>query len=195
MKKIASLFFVVAFCFSWLKSSPNDFEPANSHRYNFHEVVTGRLYRSAQLDKEALDFFVKKFGIKTIVNLRGRHAGSRWWREETKFAKENSVKHFDVPMSSSKPPSRQNLLKLLKIFKDAPAPVLVHCMSGTNRTGEAAAIWLLEKEKSEKSEALEQLSDKFGYSKNLFPAKICLIEKWQGLDWVKNSYDPNEILA
>lgn len=42
---------------------------------NFHEVIPGELYRSAQPGSAVIDEAVKRYGIKTIVNLRNeRHA-------------------------------------------------------------------------------------------------------------------------
>ena len=43
-------------------------------RGNFHEVVPGRVYRSGQPTAEQLRAWVHRYGLKTIVNLRGTAA-------------------------------------------------------------------------------------------------------------------------
>src|SRR6476660_3258834 len=39
---------------------------------NKHVVVPGRLYRSAQLNPQQLDRFVREHNIRTVITLRGR---------------------------------------------------------------------------------------------------------------------------
>jgi protein tyrosine/serine phosphatase len=38
---------------------------------NVHVVEPGELYRSAQLNGASLDGVLKRYGIKTVINLRG----------------------------------------------------------------------------------------------------------------------------
>jgi protein tyrosine/serine phosphatase len=43
---------------------------------NFHTVVAGEFYRSAQLTPQRLETYQQLYGIRTIVNLRG--IAKRW---------------------------------------------------------------------------------------------------------------------
>ena len=53
---------------------------------NFHTVVEGQLYRSAQPDRGQLMSYVRRHGIRTVVNLRGAQPGVDWYDEERSAA-------------------------------------------------------------------------------------------------------------
>jgi len=38
---------------------------------NFHPITPGEAYRSAKLDRDELEHYIKKYNIKSIVNLLG----------------------------------------------------------------------------------------------------------------------------
>ena len=44
---------------------------------NFHVVAEGQVYRSRQLDPEELARHVHHYGIRSVLNLRGKNPGSR----------------------------------------------------------------------------------------------------------------------
>lgn len=50
---------------------------------NFHEVTQGVLYRSRQLSGSQFDHFIKKFHIKTIINLGGHRRGKNGIRTKS----------------------------------------------------------------------------------------------------------------
>jgi protein tyrosine/serine phosphatase len=50
---------------------------------NFHSVVAGALYRSAQPTTFDIARYQKTYGIKTIINLRGENRGSSWYDDRT----------------------------------------------------------------------------------------------------------------
>lgn len=125
---------------------------------NFHAITEGEAYRSAQLDKEDLEYYVKKYGIKSVINLRSEHPGDKWWKEEKETCKRLGVSYFNVGMSARKSPKPKRLEKLLTLFNEAPRPVLIHCRAGADRASLAAAIWKLVVNNEPKSEAKKQLS-------------------------------------
>ena len=49
---------------------------------NFHPITPGEAYRSAQLDKDELEYYIRKFGIQSILNVRGKKNGESWYMEE-----------------------------------------------------------------------------------------------------------------
>ena len=49
---------------------------------NFHEVVPGQFYRSAQLSGERLGAEIDRYGIKTVINLRGENPDKGWYVDE-----------------------------------------------------------------------------------------------------------------
>lgn len=155
---------------------------------NFHIVEAGAFYRSQQLDAAILEKYIKNFGIKTLISLRGDDE-SEWWHKEQLVAVKYDAVFFSLGMSAIYLTNKTDLTKLLTIYQEAPRPILVHCIGGADRTGEASALWVLDQQKKDKSEARKQLSIKYGHRKYKNSAKDFLIEIWQGRDWAFNVYD------
>ncbi len=42
---------------------------------NFHPITPGEAYRSAQLDPDELEYDIRKFKIRSIINLKGKDVG------------------------------------------------------------------------------------------------------------------------
>ncbi|MFH1644642.1 MAG: tyrosine-protein phosphatase [bacterium] len=146
---------------------------------NFHAVESGKLYRSKQLSSKNLNRYIKKLGIKTIVNLRGKNEDKDWWQQEKNITDENNICLFNISMNSNLNPTPKQIKKLLNIYQNAPKPILIHCRSGVDRSGEAAALWVLNQQKKEKTQALKQLSLKYGYLKWFHPAKKQFIKNFK----------------
>ncbi len=159
---------------------------------NFYTVESGKLYRSAQLSPEWLAYYIKRYGLKTVINLRGEQSSELWWRNEKQLTDALDVTLYNIPMASHELSTKEHLTTLLDLFDKAEQPILVHCHVGADRTGEAAALWKLEQEKKSKSEALGQLSFLYRHRRTKHPAKRYLIEIWQGRDWLKSEFEHME---
>jgi len=155
---------------------------------NFSVVQTGALYRSAQLSAHRLNDYIQNYGIKTIINLRGKHPEQRWWQKEQAVAKRNNVNLLNIPTSAKTMTSKKNICAILDAFDHAPRPILVHCQAGIDRTGEVAALWVLDQQKKSKTEARKQLSLWHGHIRH--PKKDLLIKIWRGREWFYHEYDP-----
>lgn len=129
---------------------------------NFHAVIPGQLYRSAQPSGAQLEDYVRDYGIKTIVNLRGRD-DAKWYQEETDAAQRLGVQHIDFGMSATKILPVDRAMELIDIMRSAPRPILVHCMSGADRTGLFSLIYSREVAGLPEDEAQWQLSFLFGH--------------------------------
>ncbi len=130
---------------------------------NFHPITPGEAYRSAQLDQENLEYYIHKFNIRSVINLRGKNVGKPWYDTETTTCRRLDVRHYDIDLSSEKAPSFLDIEELLEFFKSAPYPVLIHCQGGADRSGLAAAIWKIVIDASPKAAAREQLSIRYGH--------------------------------
>jgi protein tyrosine/serine phosphatase len=130
---------------------------------NFHPITAGEAYRSAKLDKDELEHYVKKYNIKSIVNLLGEDSRKSWYREEIQVSAEHNIKHYDICLSATHEPTEEEARRLVEIFKNAPRPVLIHCKGGSDRSGLAAAMWKVIVDKEPKSEAGKQLSIIYGH--------------------------------
>ncbi|MBD3273525.1 hypothetical protein GF385_04225 [Candidatus Dependentiae bacterium] len=161
---------------------------------NFHIVENGNLYRSAQLSPKKLKKIIKEYGIKTIINLRGKNPDKNWWQNERIVAQELDVHFYNIPMRANSFPKKDHLLKLLDLYENTPRPIYIHCKAGSDRTGEAAAIYILEQMGGSKKQALKQLSLKYKHIELKYPKKKKLIKMWQGRNWIENGGYENEIL-
>lgn len=153
-------------CILWLAAAPLAFWVyfgVLQMSGNFHEVIAGQLYRSSQLTEKQLSEYVTANGIKTIINLRGENGRSAWYRNETATAEKLGVQHLDFGMSAYKQLGPERVAKLIQIMRDAPKPILLHCKSGADRTGLAAAIYVNRVAGMDEDTAEQQLSIWFGH--------------------------------
>lgn len=130
---------------------------------NFRVVTAGRFYRSGRMSGPDLEARLVEHGIRRAVNLCGRQR-TEWYRDELEICSRLNIRHDNVRMSSRRHPSRDDLRHLIRIFRSGPYPMLVHCGGGADRSGLAAAIYLIVAEGQDvQSAAGEQLTWHYGH--------------------------------
>lgn len=129
---------------------------------NLHEVEAGRFYRSAQLDAATLDATLKRYGIRTVLNLRGRHAGDAWYDEEVATTTAHGATHLDYAISARRRLTVPQMRELIAIIEAAPKPILVHCQQGADRTGLVSALYRLSRG-DDAASAAQELSLRYGH--------------------------------
>ena len=158
---------------------------------NFRVIADDRAYRSAQLDAESLKLVFDTYGVRTVVNLRGENEDAAWYRNERAAAEQAGVTLVDVRMSASKLPSREALLLLYDTFQTAEYPILIHCQSGADRTGAAAAIWRMVVAGEARDVARQELSPLYGHFAGRYPEIDELIRRFEpSREWIANEYTP-----
>jgi protein tyrosine/serine phosphatase len=130
---------------------------------NLHVVSAGILYRSAQLNKTETRWAAREYGIKSVLNLRGAHAGEAWYDDEIAAAGELGLAHFDYPLSAKRFVTSQQIADILDIVRRAPKPLLIHCKSGSDRTGLVAALYRFAETAASAQEADRELSLVYGH--------------------------------
>ena len=130
---------------------------------NFHEVIPGELYRSAQFDGATLRDYAERYHIRTVINLRGDNTGKHWYDEELAATKAVGLNHIDYRMSSSKHLDDHQIIDLIDIMRRAPKPLLIHCEGGSDRTGLATALYLAAIAKRSEFASELQLSIIYGH--------------------------------
>jgi len=133
------------------------------HTDNFHTVVAGELYRSAQPEPEEIAAWQKRYGIKTIINLQGPHPYADWYREEKATAESLGIKLIDYQMSASRDVKAKQVNEILDILAKAQRPILVHCRNGADRSGLVSAFYVAAIAKGSEFFAELQLTPFFGH--------------------------------
>lgn len=122
---------------------------------NLAEIAPG-VWRSNQPSPKQLARHAQN-GIKTVINLRGAPKES-FWLFEDEACRAHGLTLHSVGMSARRAPNRAALLELLRLFSTVQRPMLFHCKSGADRTGLAAAIYLICCEGRPLAQAQAQLS-------------------------------------
>jgi protein tyrosine/serine phosphatase len=153
-------------------------------RGNFHEVVPGEFYRSAQPSGADIAYYAKTYGIKTVINLRGASKkGSQWYVDEIRESKALGLNHVDFAMSAARELNATQMADLTRIMRDAPKPILVHCMSGVDRTGLASVLYLQQIAGVDEETAEWQLSLIYGHFSIPFVNRAyAMDESWEAFE-------------
>ncbi|MCD6590959.1 MAG: tyrosine-protein phosphatase [Candidatus Aenigmarchaeota archaeon] len=128
----------------------------------FWEVVRNELYRSKQPTPEDLHRLREEYGIKTVINLRGKRPDEEWFQKEKEACEELRIEmhSVEIPIKLNGKYGWAN--KLLTIYRKTARPILVHCRKGSDRSGIASFLYLLQKGVPP-CEAENQLSTKYGH--------------------------------
>jgi protein tyrosine phosphatase (PTP) superfamily phosphohydrolase (DUF442 family) len=128
---------------------------------NWAEVIPGKLYRSNHPTPARLAAAARKFGLRTLINLRGqRQCGSDALSREA--AARLGLVHIDMAFESRGAPHRDRILRFHDIWRTLQTPALMHCKSGADRAGLAAGLAILF-EGGTAREAQAQLGWRYGH--------------------------------
>jgi protein tyrosine/serine phosphatase len=164
---------------------------------NFATVIPGRLYRCNHPTPMRIRYLTRRYGLKTIVNLRGE-TGTGSYHLSRDAAARLGLRHHDLSIESRGAPHRDRIHRLLGFWRAADGPMLMHCKSGADRVGLAAGLCLLF-EGRQAADALRQLSLRFGHIRS---ARTGILDAFflryqrdgEGrkpfLDWLDQDYDP-----
>lgn len=170
--------------------------------HNFYEIAPG-VYRANQPSPERLAYY-KSIGIKSILNLRGVGEHSNYLFEEE--ACENlGLNLTNRRIFAADLASRDEYLAMIDAMETIEKPVVIHCKSGSDRSGFAAILYLhffcgvpLEK-------AMPQLSWKYYHLKRSKNGILDLffdayVEESAGrdislIDWIKTEYEKERLVT
>ena len=163
---------------------------------NFHKIDEN-LYRSNMPTPSRIRDY-RKLGIKTIVNLRGVRKDGGWLLENEACGKYN-IKLIDFRARSRAAPEKEMIFKAEKLFNSIKYPALIHCKSGADRAGLAAALYLIYKRNYSLKEASRELNfkhlhikyTKTGILDHFFSELIRkgVYKKSDFIMWLNNNYD------
>ena len=166
-------------------------------------VVDGGIYRSGQLSETSLEEAIKEKGIRTIINLRGKISGSKWYIGENTVSDRYGVKLYDIGLDPNDLPRYRKLMTIASIIEKAEKPILIHCRRGIDRTGMVSAIALAIINDPQYSEIKNQFSITYGvlpFYRSAGPFFFSLYEEWLNKNqkthskdtlfhWMRNVYE------
>lgn len=168
---------------------------------NLGKVAPG-VWRSNQPSPARVARYAE-MGIRSIIYLRGPARWSYLLFEEEACARHGIALHIRHLAARSLVP-RENVLALLDLFETVEAPVLMHCKSGADRAGLAAALWLMHMEGATVARAQQELSWRYLHLRNS-PTGVLghMLDHYEadrratgiGLRaWIADRYDPPAIM-
>ena len=146
---------------------------------NFHVVIAGEAYRAGQMNSNELVRCIQRYHIRSVVNLRGAHPGRSWYEAEIRAAASQAAIHRSIQLSSTKPVSAARTSELIRIFREVPKPVLIHCDGGADRSGFAAAVYAAEMAHASQARAEKQFRIWYGYLPFVWKKKAQLRESFR----------------
>ncbi|TCP44065.1 tyrosine-protein phosphatase [Rhodovulum marinum] len=169
---------------------------------NLHRIAPGA-WRSNQPDPRRLRRF-RDMGIRSVLSLRGAGPSSHHLFEK-EACLDLGLTLVTRRLHARKLASRDTLLELLDLFETIEKPFVMHCKSGSDRSGLAAALYLLHVENRPVEEARRMLHWRFIHFRN---SRAGVLDEMLDAyaedaarapipirDWIATRYDPAAIEA
>ncbi|WP_342078382.1 tyrosine-protein phosphatase [Yoonia sp. SS1-5] len=170
--------------------------------HNFEEFAPGAFRSNHPDHKRFADYAAR--GIKTVLNLRGV-AKQPHHLFEVESCAALGLTLVNVQMAARRAPNVTELKKLLHAFETMDRPFLMHCKSGADRTGLAAAIYLMMYHDAALDEARKQLSFRYIHIRKTETGildhflDVYAVRNAQApiaIDtWIRTEYDPAALTA
>lgn len=163
---------------------------------NMHEIAPG-VWRSNQPGPGRFDR-LEATGLRAIINLRGQEHYSTVRFEAEECARRGIALHH-LPLEARALVAPEHYLALLDLFDRLERPFLMHCKSGADRAGLAAAFYLIDQEGADLATARAQLSPRYLHFKGSATGILDhMLEAWgaQPLplrQWLAEVYDPEAL--
>lgn len=169
---------------------------------NLAEIAPG-VWRSNQPDARRLARY-RAMGIRTVLSLRGT-PDTAAYRIEKAACDRLGLAFVTTQLHARKAPRREALLRLFDLFRSIERPFVMHCKSGADRAGLAAALYLLAFEGASLAAARRQLSCRFLHIR---ASKTGVLDRLLDLyedrlqqgpigieAWIATEYDPETLTA
>ena len=167
---------------------------------NETQIAPG-VYRSNHPTHERFEK-MRARGIQTVLNLRGASVSAHYMSEKAS-CEALGLTLVNATLYARMAAPRDEILRLIALFREIEKPFVMHCKSGADRAGFASAIYLLVIEGRPLAEARRMLSWRYGHIRN---AKVGILDyildcyearQARGAisfeDWIATEYDSKQI--
>ena len=165
-------------------------------------ILPGKMIRSNQPFPFQLKKDIRKYKIKSVINLRGKRDCSSYYLEKN-ICKKHNLQLYNYPISSRDLPSKEKVLGFFKLLDTVQYPCIMHCKSGADRAGLASALYMIYKNKCSVDYAKQQLSFRHLHIKY---AKTGILDYFfdsaikenknnykDFIYWIKNEYNKDQL--
>ncbi len=125
--------------------------------------LPGGLYRSNQPSPSTLRVYQRKYGIRTVFNLRGGNEDNPAWQLERDTCKKLGIEMIDLRLLSRSFPYVEDIQAVQKAIMSAEYPALVHCKSGADRAGLFSVLYRVFRLGEPVEQASRELGLKYGH--------------------------------
>ncbi len=112
----------------------------NVIRFNFHRLADDA-YRSSQPTMDQIERYSRKYGIRTIINLKGPNLNSAHYAFEVEKCRELGIKLVDISIASRRIPEPEKIHLAKQVFETVEYPIWIHCKAGADRAGIYATLF------------------------------------------------------
>ncbi|WP_319825391.1 protein tyrosine phosphatase [Thalassovita sp.] len=167
---------------------------------NFDTVAPG-VFRSNQPGPARVGRYARR-GIRTILTLRGTAQRAHYLFEAEACA-DHGITLMDVTLHAKKPCDRDQMLRLIGLFRSLDRPFLMHCKSGADRAGLASVLYLMTQEGMPLEQARRHLGLRYLHLKgsragvldhmlDMYAARTA-VDPIGIEDWIATEYDPDTL--
>lgn len=120
------------------------------------------IIRSPQPDKDDLETLHKRFGVRTVLNLRGQKPGKSWYEDERKGVERIGAKWVHLAVDSARRPSSEMVKEFFQLVEEpANWPILLHCQGGIHRSGLMTALYRMQYQGWSAEDAIAEMDDRY----------------------------------
>jgi len=169
---------------------------------NRHDLGGG-MYRENQPNVKRIELWAQE-GIKTVINLRGQ-SPKGFYLLEREACEKNGLALYNFRSFSRDTHSVYKLRAVRELFDMIAYPAIMHCKSGSDRTGFMGVLYKHFKMGEPIEKAVQQLSLKYGHIKSgktgmldfFFDDYLAYNSKSpiEFMDWVETVYDRDDVKA
>lgn len=151
-----------------------------------------------------LRWLKRRYGIRTVVNLRGESPRESWFRLEQSACARLGIQLINLRVWSRGLLTRDEILALRDVIMGLEHPVVIHCKAGADRAGYFSVLYRVWRLGHPVEEAVAELQVRYGHLAaartgvldHFFMTYLKDRELGEPLeDWILYKYDPAAVQA